>query len=144
MTQLTQIFIFSDKELAESQLSKKHQNNLSNSISKDMTEKYSPGDFIAVNNEKNKHNISDVYYVDQVFNDKLQVNKILRFHSTNSKLQTKNRIVHKNDVFVDLKLVIKYLINIINITDVMLTFLIVYCNKITRTIFFSHVLTDGV
>jgi hypothetical protein len=91
---------FSDKELAESQLSNKHQNNLSNSISKDMTEKYNPGDFIAVNNEKNKHNIRDVYYVDQVFNDKLQVNKILRFHSANSKLQTKHRIVHKNDVFV--------------------------------------------
>ena len=91
---------FSDKELAESQLSNKHQNNPSNSISKDMTEKYNPGDFIAVNNEKNKHNIRDVYYVDQVFNDKLQVNKILRFHSSNSKLQTKHRIVHKNDVFV--------------------------------------------
>ena len=91
---------FSDKQLAENQQSNKHQNSSLTSKVKESSTPYTPGDFIAVNNEKNKHNVRDVYCVDRVFNDKLQVNKIIRFHSANSKLQTKHRIVHKNDVFV--------------------------------------------
>ena len=90
---------FSDKQLAEKQVSIKTTNNAKQDDENKATTSYKSGDFIAINNEKSKHNTRDVYLVNKVFEDKLQVNKIIRFHSENSKLQTKPRIVRKNDVF---------------------------------------------
>ena len=60
---------------------------------------YSPGQLIAVTNEKNKHSVRDVYVVNKAFDEKLQVNKIIRFHSKNPKIQTNPRIVHRNNVY---------------------------------------------
>ena len=88
----------SDKQLAEKQLCIKQYNNSLHSKTSN-SENYNQGDLIAVNSEKNKHNARDVYYIDKVFPNKLQVNKIIRFHSSNPRLQTRHRIVQKNDVF---------------------------------------------
>jgi hypothetical protein len=88
----------SDNQLAEKQLGIKQYNNSLHSKTSN-SENYNQGDLIAVNSEKNKHNARDVYYIDKVFPNKLQVNKIIRFHSSNPRLQTRHRIVQKNDVF---------------------------------------------
>ena len=90
---------FSDKELADSQKLIKSNSNKPDSTTTSEKEIYSPGDLISINNEKSKHNVRDVYLVNKVFEDKLQVNKVIRFHSENSKLQTRPRIVRSNDIF---------------------------------------------
>ena len=90
---------FSDKQLAEKQISIKTTNNSKQEIDVKANTSYKSGDLIAINNEKSKHNTRDVYLVNKIFDEKLQVNKIIRYHSQNSKLQTKPRIVRKNDVF---------------------------------------------
>ena len=90
---------FLDKQLADTQSSIKSTNNKQDSASMSEKISYNPGDLIAINNEKSKHNARDVYLVNKVFDDKLQVNKVIRFHSDNSKLQTKPRVVRSNDVF---------------------------------------------
>ena len=93
-----------DNTIANEQIRIKQINNKNqiNSKFKSCTEDktvYNKGDTVAVIQEKNKTNARDVYLVTKVHDDKLQVNKIIRFHSDNSKLQSKTRIVPRKSVY---------------------------------------------
>ena len=90
----------SDRALFDKQKDIKTHNNDKSNIPRDnKNQVLKTGDFIAVTNEEKKHNSRDVYVVSKVFDEKLQVNKMIRFSKPTSKIQTKPRIVRKNDVF---------------------------------------------
>ena len=92
-----------DKNLMDEQIHHKEVNNKNTakciSTKPQKREEINIGDSVAIKNEKNKNKIRDVYLVTNVFPDKVQLNKILRYHSTNSKIQSQQRIVHVNDIF---------------------------------------------
>lgn len=91
---------FKDEELSDAQQSIKRRNNENkNKDSNKSNTTFEPGQLISVANEKNKHSVRDVYVVNKTFDEKLQVNKIIRFHTKNPRIQTNPRIVHRKDVF---------------------------------------------
>ena len=90
----------SDNKLAQSQQDIKRQSNEKSHVFRDTPQDpYETGDFIAINNENKKHNTRDVYVVTKVFDNKLQVNKMIRFNTPTARLQVKPRMVRSKDVF---------------------------------------------
>ena len=95
---------FSDEKLLSEQVEIKKKNNeyASNLISdkprKDDGVKI--GDIIGVKTEKNKFNVRDGYMVTNVDKNNLTINKLIRFHSQNARLQNQKRVVQAKDVFL--------------------------------------------
>ena len=57
------------------------------------------GDIISIKSEKNKNNIRDGYMITSTNKETLQVNKLIRFHGENTKLQNKPRIIQSRDAY---------------------------------------------
>ncbi len=91
---------FKDKDLFVKQKENKQINNLQKASPKQIFEEFKIGDIIAIKSDFNKHNIRDTFLVTKIFEDKLQINKIIRFLSPNARIQTKPRFVRKCDVFI--------------------------------------------
>lgn len=90
----------SDKNLAEKQKVIKSKNNSHPNDGKLVNENIKDGDFIAIRSDKNKHNLRDVFVVTKTFDEKLQINKMIRFDSPKAKIQAKPRYVRKCDTFL--------------------------------------------
>ena len=91
---------FKDKDLCEKQKESKQINNSQKASFKQTFEEFKIGDIIAIKSDSNKHNIRDTFLITKLFEDKLQINKIIRFLSPSAKIQTKPRFVRKCDVFI--------------------------------------------
>lgn len=98
----TNLHIQDESLAAEQQILKKinHDSSVkSKGIITPADQLFNKGDTVAIVSEKNKIHSRDVYLVTDTYPDKLQVNKIIRYHSETPKFQSKPRIVPKNAVF---------------------------------------------
>ena len=99
----------SDNNLLDIQKVIKDQNNKSSAkhISKNVQEKdvFKIGDIISIKADKTKNNVRDGFMITSTNKENLQVNKIIRFHSSNSKIQNKPRIIQASDAYkiIDMK-----------------------------------------
>ena len=87
-----------DRKLAQQQLQNKtvdnrHSEKVKFAKSNNHQESVKKGDTVAFVLKPDKTKSRDIFLVTDVFKDKLQVNKIMRFHSSQPKIQTKSRIV---------------------------------------------------
>lgn len=93
----------SDKKLLNLQKDIKDKNNENSAkhISQNQKNKelFYVGDIISIDSEKNKNNIRDGYMVTATNKETLQINKLIRFHGENTKVQSKPRIIQSKDAF---------------------------------------------
>ena len=93
----------SDEKLLDDQINIKAQNNekSANHISVKISpiDSFKVGDIIGIKSEKNKYNVRDGYMITKTNKDVLQVNKLIRFHSDNTKIQNQPRIVQAKEAF---------------------------------------------
>ena len=87
-----------DKNLIDQQMKLKEKNNqhLMNSRFKnshEQNESFQKGDTIALITDKDKTKARDIFMVTGVDKSKIQINKIIRYHSPTPKIQSKSRIV---------------------------------------------------
>ena len=87
-----------DKNLLEKQMEIKqtNNNNLVNSRFKNnpmQPENFHKGDTVVMVNDNDKTKARDIFMVTDVNKNKIQINKIIRYHSPNPKIQNKPRIV---------------------------------------------------
>ena len=87
-----------DRNLSEEQMIIKDKNNknLTNSRFKNKQEQpvnFDKGDTVVLINEKDKTKARDIFMVTNVDENKVQINKIMKYHSNTPKIQNKTRIV---------------------------------------------------
>ena len=93
-----------DERLAQQQLinksiDNKHSQNVKFAKSNNQQEDIKKGDTVAFTRKTDKTRSRDIYLVTNVMKDKLQINKIMKFHSSQPKIQSKSRIVPTPTVF---------------------------------------------
>ena len=93
-----------DEALAKKQLKIKQENNKYSEdckFAKSTPPAYNfcKGDTVSFASKKDKTKCRDIFMVTNVFKDKLQVNKIMKYHSTTPKIQAKARLVPITTVF---------------------------------------------
>ena len=93
----------SDNKLLDMQkdIKSKNNENTAKHISKNppKNEIFNVGDIISIKSEKNKNNVRDGYMVTATKKETLQINKLIRFHGENTKVQNKPRIIQSKDAF---------------------------------------------
>ena len=82
-----------DQQLKLKEANNKHLMNSRFKNSHEQTETFQKGDTIALITDKDKTKARDIFMVTGVDKNKMQVNKIIKYHTPNPKIQSKSRIV---------------------------------------------------
>jgi hypothetical protein len=89
--------LLNDQKLIKASNNEKSADQISSKISP--ISPFNVGDVIGIKSEKNKNNIRDGYMITKSNKDTLQINKLIRFHGENTRIQNQPRIIQSREAF---------------------------------------------